>query len=368
SLDRAREMIGLEKIRARQKTGEPDGRLVGVGFSTFTEQTAHGTSVFAAWGLPLVPGYEQAMVKLTPSGTLEIRSGNKSFGQGLETTIAQIASEILDLPIDLIKVTMGDTGTTPYSTGAYASRGIVMAGGAVSKASEGLAERIKEHAAHLMQCSAGRIELKDGGAICDGASVSFKEIARAWYLRPDQLAGDVSTLGLEVTEGYKPDIDTGVFTYATHAALVAVDPSTGFVEILDYVIFEDCGRRVNPLIVEGQSYGGAAQGIGTALFEEALYNENGQPITSTFADYILPGPAELPRFRVDSMETDSPYTRHGIKGVGEGAAIAPAGAVINAINDALRPLDAELTEVPATPHKILSAILKTRDSAEGHLS
>ena len=359
----ARRMIGLEAVRARQSRPEPDGRLIGVGFSTFTEQTAHGTKVFGAWGLPLVPGYEQATVKLAPSGAVEVRSGNHSFGQGLETTLAQVASEQLGIGVDRIRVTMGDTGETPYSTGAYASRGMVMAGGAVSKAAESLAGRIRKHAAHLLQTGPDRISLAGGRAnAAGGASVSFEDVARAWYLRPDQLPDDVDTRGLEVTEGYKPEVDTGVFTYATHAAVVAVDPATGAVEILDYVLFEDCGRRVNPMILEGQSYGGAAQGIGTALFEESLYDENGQPLTSTFADYVVPGPVELPAMRIEHTESLSPYTRHGIKGIGEGAAIAPAGAVVNAINDALEPLNVEIDEIPATPRRILAAILEARAS------
>ena len=356
----------LGAVRACQGLPEPDGRLIGVGFSTFTEQTAHGTRVFGAWGLPLVPGYEQATVKLAPSGTVEVRSGNHSFGQGLETTLAQIASEQLGIGVDRIRVTMGDTGETPYSTGAYASRGMVMAGGAVSKAAESLAGRIRKHAAHLLQTGPDRVSLAGGRAnAAGGASVSFEDVARAWYLRPDQLPDDVDTQGLEVTEGYKPQVDTGVFTYATHAAVVAVDPATGAVEILDYVLFEDCGRRVNPMILEGQSYGGAAQGIGTALFEESLYDENGQPLTSTFADYVVPGPVELPPMRIEHVESPSPYTRHGIKGIGEGAAIAPAGAVVNAINDALSPLHVEIGEIPATPRRILAAILEAKASGTG---
>nr|WP_275982260.1 xanthine dehydrogenase family protein molybdopterin-binding subunit [Frigidibacter sp. ROC022] len=367
SVVQAARSIGLEEFRARQAAARAQGKYLGIGFSTFTEQSAHGTKVFAAWGLPLVPGYEQAMVKITPSGSIEVRSGNHSFGQGLETTIAQVASEWLTVDIDRIKVTMGDTGLTPYSTGAYASRGMVMAGGAVSKAAEELAGRVKTHAAHLLQCSPEDIRLADGNAYAGEAHVSFADIARSWYLRPDLLPDDVNTAGLEVTEGYKPEIDTGVFTYATHAAIVEVDTGTGKVAIQDYVIFEDCGRRVNPLILEGQAYGGAAQGIGTALFEEVLYDANGQPLTSTLADYILPGPAELPHFRLDHAETLSPYTRHGIKGVGEGAAIAPSGAIVNAINDALRPFEVELNQIPATPERILSALLATdpaREAAE----
>ena len=361
----ARRMIDLDAVRARQRAPEPDGRSIGIGFSTFTEQTAHGTRVFGAWGLPLVPGYEQAMVKLAPSGAVEVRSGNHSFGQGLETTLAQIASEQLGISVERIRVTMGDTGETPYSTGAYASRGMVMAGGAVSKAAESLAGRIRKHAAHLLQSTADRVSLSGGRAWVGEASASFEDVGRAWYLRPDQLPDDVDTQGLEVTEGYKPEVDTGVFTYATHAAVVAVDPATGAVEILDYVLFEDCGRRVNPMILEGQSHGGAAQGIGTALFEESLYDDNGQPLTSTFADYVLPGPVELPSMRIEHAESLSPYTRHGIKGIGEGAAIAPAGALVNAINDALRPLNVEINEVPATPRRILSAILEAKVADAG---
>ncbi|MYH58056.1 MAG: xanthine dehydrogenase family protein [Boseongicola sp. SB0675_bin_26] len=353
----AEKAIDLHGFRLRQKAAAAEGRFLGIGFSSFTEQSAHGTKVFSAWGLPLVPGYEQAMVKITPSGSVEVRSGNHSFGQGLETTLAQVASEWLTVDTDRITVTMGDTGVTPYSTGAYASRGMVMAGGAVSKAAEVLAKRVRTHAAHLLQCRPEDVRLDGGRAVHRGGSVSFAEIARAWYLRPDQLPDDVDTAGLEVTEGYRPDIDTGVFTYATHAAVVEVDVQTGLVNVEDYAIFEDCGTRVNPMVLEGQAYGGAAQGIGTALFEEVLYDCNGQPMTSTLADYVLPGPIELPRFQLRHKETLSPYTRHGIKGIGEGAAIAPGGAIVNAINDALRPLGAELTEIPATPEKVLAAVM-----------
>jgi carbon-monoxide dehydrogenase large subunit len=367
SVAEAEKAIDLKGFRVRQAAARQAGRHLGIGFSTFTEQSAHGTKVFAAWGLPLVPGYDQAMVKITPSGSVEVRSGNHSFGQGLETTLAQVASEWLTVDIDRISVVMGDTGVTPYSTGAYASRGMVMSGGAVSKAAEVLAGRVRRHAAHLLQCKPDEVRLAEGKAWCGEAHVSFEDIARAWYLRPDQLPDDVETAGLEVTEGYKPDIDTGVFTYATHAAIVEVDPDTGRVAIEDYFIFEDCGRRVNPLILEGQAYGGAAQGIGTALFEEVLYDANGQPLTSTLADYILPGPAELPHVRLGHAETLSPYTRHGIKGVGEGAAIAPAGAIVNAVNDALRPFGVELNSIPATPEKVLGALLQAgalREAAE----
>ncbi|WP_296583452.1 xanthine dehydrogenase family protein molybdopterin-binding subunit [Xanthobacter sp.] len=365
SLATAREMIGFDAIRARQQAGEKDGRRIGVGFSTYTEQSAHGTKVFASWGTPLVPGYEQATIRLNPDGSADVKAGIHTIGQGLETTLAQVASEILTLPIAQIRVTLGDTATTPFSTGAYASRGMVMAGGAVSKAAQKLAEKVKALAAHLMQCAADQVRFEGGVIHGPTGSVTFAEIARAWYRTPEVLPDGVDTGGLEVTEGYKPDVDTGLFSYATHAALVAVDVKTGATEILDYVVVEDCGRMVNPMIVEGQAYGGVAQGIGTALFEESTYDSEGQPLASTLVDYLLPGPTELPKVRIAHTETLSPFSAHGIKGVGEGGAIAPAGAIVNAINDALKGLGATLCEIPATPERVLAALSEARRTTSG---
>jgi carbon-monoxide dehydrogenase large subunit len=359
SLQQVGELIGLE--RWRSKAGpQADGRRIGIGFATYTEQSAHGTKVFAAWGLPLVPGYEQATVKLNADGTLEVRAGIHTIGQGLETTLAQVAHHIVPVAFDNIKVKLGDTATTPYSTGAYASRGIVMAGGAVSKAATELAGRIRAIAAHLLQARVEDVEFRDGAIFAGDASLSFADIGKAWYLRPETLPEGVDTHGLEVTEGYKPKVDTGLFSYASHAAVVAVDPDTGLVEILDYAIVEDCGQMVNPMIVEGQTFGGCAQGIGTALFEESTYDDAGQPLASTLIDYLLPGPTEIPHMRIGHTQTLSPYSAHGIKGVGEGGAIAPAAAIVNAINDALRGLNAEIGAIPATPERILAAIAAGR--------
>ncbi len=355
SLREARTMVGLDAFRAKPGR-DPLGRYLGIGFATYTEQSAHGTKVFAAWGLPLVPGYDQAHVKLTPDGGLDVKAGIHTIGQGLETTLAQIAHEMTGVPFDDIRVTLGDTATTPFSTGAYASRGIVMAGGAVGRAAEVVAERIKAIAAHLLQADPGDVTMRDGHIHAGAASLDFADVGRAWYLRPDQLPDGVCTGGLEVTEGYKPTTDQGVFSYATHAAKVAVDAETGHVEILDYCIVEDCGRMVNPMIVEGQTYGGAAQGVGTALFEESRYDDQGQPLASTLIDYLLPGPTEIPPFRIRHSETLSPHTMRGIKGVGEGGAIAPAGAIVNAINDALVPLGARVNDIPASPDRVVAAI------------
>ncbi|MDR5782300.1 xanthine dehydrogenase family protein molybdopterin-binding subunit [Caballeronia sp. LZ065] len=360
SLRRAVEQLDVPKWRARQKAGEKDGRLVGVGFATFTEQSAHGTAVFASWGLPVVPGYDLATVRITADGGLEVRAGIHSHGQGMETTLAQIASEVLGVTLQKIKVVHGDTALTPYSTGTYASRSIVMAGGAVAATCRELVPRLLFIGAHLLGEPQEAVRFEQGEVIGAQGRVSIGEIAAAWYLRPERLPAGVNLAGLEATQGYKPKVDTGAFSYATHAAAVAVDPKTGDVEILDYVIVEDCGRMINPMVVEGQTIGGTAQGIGTAFYEETLYDDNAQPLTSTLADYMLPGPTELPPLRIIHMETPSPYTEFGAKGVGEGGAIAPPAALFNAVNDALTPLGATVSETPLTPRRLLSAIEAAR--------
>jgi carbon-monoxide dehydrogenase large subunit len=356
SLDTVRQVIDLDMWRARQIRGEPDGRRIGIGFASYCEQSAHGTSVFAAWGLPLIPGYDQATVRVVADGSLEVRAGVHSHGQGMETTLAQIAHEVLGTDIANIRVILGDTGTTPFSTGTYASRSIVMTGGAVARSCEALIPRLLAIGAHLMQCAGNTVQYMPGRVVGPQSSVTVREIAQAWYRQPQLLPPDVDVNGLEATIGYKPQVDTGAFSYASHAAVVAVDVDMGSVEILDYVIAEDCGRMVNPMVVDGQTMGGAAQGIGTALFEESPYDVNGQPLASTFMDYLLPGATEVPKFRIHHTETLSPYTAFGIKGMGEGGAIAPPAVLFNAVNDALRGLNVEVSETPLTPRRLLAAI------------
>jgi carbon-monoxide dehydrogenase large subunit len=356
SLRRAVEAIDVAGVRERQKQGEPDGRHIGVGISIYCEQAAHGTSVYAGWGIPMVPGYEQATARVTPDGGLELRVGIQSHGQGLETTLAQVANEILGVNVDRIKVVHGDTEYTPYSTGTWGSRCMVMAGGAVAKASAEIAERVRVIGANLLQADPADVTLKDGQVVGPNAAVSIAEIARTWYLRPQDLPYGVHTGGLEATVGYRPERDSGTFSYATHAVVVAIDPEIGDVEILDYVIVEDGGKLINPMVVDGQIYGGLAQGIGTALYEEMPFDASGQPLASTFGDYLLPGPTEVPAPRLDHMETLSPYTVFGQKGLGEGGAIAPPAAIANAVNDALRGMAAEITRSPITPRRVLEAI------------
>jgi len=356
ALRRAVAAIDLEGVRERQRRGEADGRRVGVGLAVFCEQAAHGTSVYAGWGIPMVPGFEQAGARITPDGGLELRVGVHSHGQGLETTLAQVAGEILGIAPERVSLVHGDTEYTPYSTGTWGSRAMVMAGGAVATACDALAGRLARIGARMLQVAEAAVVVRDGEVVGPAGSVSIADVARTWYLRPQDLPGDVHPAGLEVTAGYKPGRDSGTFSYAAHAAVVAVDAEIGTVEILDYVVVEDGGVLVNPMIVDGQVLGGAAQGIGTALYEEMRFDASGQPLASTFMDYVMPGATEVPDIRIEHMETPSPYTRFGVKGIGEGGAIGPPAAIANAVNDALAPLGVEITVSPITPEHLLAAL------------
>ena len=351
-LRRAVEAIDIERVRTRQQQGEPDGRLIGVGLASLSEQTAHGTT---ADGNKRAL-HELAMARLTPDGNLELRGGVHTHGQGLETTLSQIAHQVLGIDPEHVRVVHGDTALTPYSTGTWGSRCIVWAGGAAASACGEIATRVSRIGARLLQTDEDSVALVDGAVVGPSGSVSLAEIASSYYLRPADLPDDIDSRGLEATEGYAPNVRTGVHTGATHAAVIAVDPGTGIVEILDYVVAEDAGTLINPMIVDGQIIGGTAQGVGSALYEEAQFSMDGQPLNSTLADYLLPGPSEMPNVRLLHMETPSPYTTFGQKGVGEGGAIGPGAAIANAINDALRPLGAEVCEIPVTPRRVLKAI------------
>ena len=238
---------------------------------------------------------------------------------------------------------------------------MVHGGGAVARASRILAQRAANIGAWLLQTDVANVRVADGKVFAGNSSVSLREVARAWYLQPQTLPADVDTGGLDVTAGYRADRDSGTFTYATHAAVVAVDPATGVIEIRDYIVVEDGGTLVNPMIVDGQIRGGTAQGIGTCLYEAVPFDAQGQPLASTMLDYILPGATEVPDIRVDHMRSPSPYTEFGMKGLGEGGAVGPPAAIVSAVNDALRPLKVEVYDLPLTPERILAAI----DSATG---
>ncbi len=364
AMDRAVAALDWPAWRARQRAAHAtsDGRAatrrIGLGLAVFCEQGAHGTSVYHGWGIPMVPGYEQCAARFTPDGVLELRLGAHSHGQGMETSMAQVAHSVLGIPLAQVRLVHGDTAQSPYSTGTWGSRCAVMSGGAVGTAAKALAERMRAMAAVLLEAPADTLRLQDGSfCTADGASaLTLAEVARTWYRAPQKIPPGIDPGGLEIVVGYKTQPDTGTFSYACHACAVEVDTATGQVRLLDYAICEDGGVLLNPLIVEGQLIGGLAQGIGTALYEEMPFDAEGQPLASTLADYLLPGAGEMPPLKVSHMETPSPHSLFGQKGIGEGGAIAPPAAIVNAVNDALFALGAELTECPASPERVLAAL------------
>ncbi len=192
-------------------------------------------------------------------------------------------------------------------------------------------------------------------------SVAFSEIGRAWYHHPEDLPADMDPGGLSVTAGHKPH-DPGVFAYSAHAAVVAIDPEIGSVEVFDYAIVADCGIQVNPLLVEGQIIGGFSNGLGNALYEESTYDDMGQPTATTLADYIAPTAPSMPDVKLEFLETPSPFALFGIKGIGENGAIGPPASIVNAINDALRPLGASVSETPVTARRVREAISRARSA------
>jgi carbon-monoxide dehydrogenase large subunit len=364
SLEAARDTIGLPAIRNRQAAGEPDGRRIGVGFAFYTEQSGHGTAEFMKRKFRVIPGYESANVRMLPDGGVIIHVGVQNHGQGHETSLAQIAAHELGIDPQRISLRYGDTAVGPYGFGTFASRSIVFAGGAVGKASRALAEKIRRIGAHLLQADLAQTRIEDGMVHGPSSKISVAEIAYAANARPDQLPAGMDPL-LEAVATYEPTDSGGVFAYGAHAVVVAVDPENGVTELLDYVVSEDCGTMINPMIVDGQVQGGIAQGIGTALYEEIPYDEQGQPLATTFADYMMPCAPEVPLIRIIHLVHPAATTEYGVKGLGEGGAIAPPAAIANAIADAFRDIGASFNETPLTPRRVSEAIVCARQMKAG---
>lgn len=361
ALKRAAALIDMPAVRARQQKAEADGRLIGIGFASFYEQTAYGTGPFgySLWGIELVPGMEPAVARLTGDGELILEVGSHSHGQGHETAFAQVAHEVLGIHPSKVSVRFGDTATSPAGTGTYASRSMVTTGGAVAEACRNLTAPIIKIGAHLLQCKEADARIEGGRVQGPRGAVEFSEIGRAWYHHPEELPPDMAPEGLTASAGHKPH-DPGAFAYSAHAAVVAVDPEIGSVEVLDYAVVADCGTRVNPLLVEGQVIGGLSNGLGNALYEESTYDELGQPTATTLADYTAPTAPSMPDVKLEFMETPSPFAMFGMKGVGENGAIGPPAAILNAVNDALRPLGAAVFETPVTARRVRDAVARAK--------
>jgi aerobic carbon-monoxide dehydrogenase large subunit len=355
ALDTARDMIDLAAVRKRQAAGESDGRKIGVGFAFYTEQSGHGTAEWMKRKFRVVPGYESATARMLPDGSVLLYVGVQNHGQGHETTLAQIAAHELTIDPEHISVRYGDTAVGPYGFGTFASRSIVFAGGAVARSCRTLTDKIRRIGAHLLQTDVANTRLEAGAVHGPSGKVSVAEIAFTANVRPERLPVGMDPL-LEATQTYEPKDSSGVFAYGAHAVVVAVEPDTGVIELLDYVVAEDCGTMINPMIVDGQVQGGIAQGIGTALYEEIPFDETGQPLATTFADYMVPCAPEIPDVRLAHLVTPALATEYGVKGLGEGGAIAPPAVIANAVADAFRDIGATFNATPLTPRRVSEAV------------
>ncbi|PYM47713.1 MAG: dehydrogenase [Candidatus Rokuibacteriota bacterium] len=362
SLERARDVVAYEHVRAAQRDPRRAGRYVGVGVACYVELTGVGSAIPASPGAAINTGTEGATVRVDPSGTVTASFGLACQGQGHETTLAQVVAAELGARLEDVRVVSGDTAAGPAGTGTYASRSAVIGGGAAILAARALREKALAIGAHLLEVSADDLTLADSRATVRGApdrALSLREIARAAYAGAKRLPAGMEP-GLEATRFYDPYFGTA--SNATHIAVVEVDPETCGVVVRRFVVVEDCGRIINPLIVEGQAIGGVAQGVGAALLEEIVYDGDGQLLTGSLMDYLVPTAAELPPVEVVHLERPSPTTLGGFKGVGEGGTIGAPAAVANAIADALKPLGIELSELPVTPDRLFRLLSRPRQA------
>jgi aerobic carbon-monoxide dehydrogenase large subunit len=304
--------------------------------------------------MEITPGWETVELAMDPSGFVEARIGSSPHGQGLRTTLSQIIADEIGLVPDRIRVVHGDTDRTPYGFGTFASRSLVIGGGAALLAARKLRAKLIKIAGHLLEASAGDIVLEDGVAKVAGTdrALPVATLARTAYHEIHRLSGDIEP-GLTESGTYDP---SGTFSNACHAAIVEVDVETGAVVIEKFVVAEDAGRLINPMIADGQICGGVAQGIANALFEEIVYDETGNILTTSLADYLPPTAREIPPIEIHHLETLTEASITKAKGLGEGGAIGAPAAIVNAINDALSPFGVSIDEFPATPQRIRAAL------------
>jgi len=354
TMEAAVEAANAIAFRARQAQARREGRYLGLGLATFSERTGYGTPAFAARGMEVTPGWETVEIAMDPSGFVEARIGASPHGQGLRTTLAQIIADEIGTSPDRIKVVHGDTDRTPYGWGTFASRSLVIAGGASLLAARKVRAKLKKMAGILLEASADDIVIEGGMARVAGTDrvIALETLARAAYHQAHRLKGEI-TPGIAESATYDPP---GTFSNACHLAIVEVDIETGSVEIERFIVAEDAGRLINPTIVDGQIHGGVTQGIANALLEEIIYDETGNILTATFADFLPPTVAETPAIEIRHFETLTDASVTKAKGLGEGGAIGAPVAVVNAINDALAPFGVSIDEFPATPQRIRAAL------------
>jgi carbon-monoxide dehydrogenase large subunit len=358
TLDKLLGHVSLEEFRREQAELRERGTYRGIGFSTYVEIC--GLAPSRAVG-PQTLGlqaafYESAVVRVHPSGAVTVFSGASPHGQGLDTSMAQIVADKLGVTPEQVEVVHGDTSTGPWGWGTYGSRSLSVGGEAVARAADKVHDKAKRICAAMLEAAPEDIELSGDRFQVRGSpdkAMTMAEIAGAAYIPPQELPTDIEP-GLEEISFYDPE--NFVWPFGAHACIVEVDAETGKVDVIRYVAVDDCGRAINPKLIEGQVHGGVAHGLAQALFEQLVYDEEGQLVTGSFVDYAMPTSSDLPSFETDRQETPSPVNSLGVKGVGEAGTIASSPTVVNAVIDALRPLGVDFINMPLTPMRVWQAI------------
>jgi len=344
-------MLDYEAFRREQAEARAAGRYLGVGTCSFVEPTTPGYGVY---------GTEGATIRIEPSGTVNVYVAGGSTGNSIETTVVQLVADALSVDIDDVATIQGDTAVTPFGAGACGSRSASMTAGAVAETAAVLRDRILAIAAHRLEVAVEDLELAGGRVSVRGTpsvGVTYAELARIAYLSPYELPPGTPA-GLEASGRYTA-ASPQIWTNATHVCTCEVDVATGHVKLLRYIVAEDCGPMINPAVVEGQIDGGTVQGIGGVLYEHLVYDDHGNPLTTTFMDYLLPTAAEVPMIEHGHLETPGPGPG-GYKGVGEGGAIGAPPAVVNAVADALAPFGVTITDQPLSPSRIVALLRDAR--------
>ncbi|MEA2377512.1 MAG: aerobic carbon-monoxide dehydrogenase large subunit [Thermoleophilaceae bacterium] len=365
SLDRLLEHFDLDEFRSEQASLREQGIYRGVGFSTWVEVCGLAPSrAVGPQGVGLQAAfYESANVRVTPTGSAIVYSGVSPHGQGIDTSFAQIAGDILGIDPQNVEILHGDTDQGAWGWDTYGSRSLSVGGEALARAARKVQEKAKRICAALLEAAPEDIELEDGKYHVKGypeKSMTMAEISGAAHIPPNELPADIEP-GLEESSFYDPE--NFVFPFGAHACVVDIDAETGKVTVVRYVAVDDCGPAINPMLVDGQVHGGITHAIGQALYEQIHYDDAGQLVTSTFVDYALPTAAEIPKFETDRTETPSPTNSLGVKGIGEAGTIAATPAVASAVLDALQPLGVESLDMPFTPLRVYEAIQAAQGGA-----
>lgn len=356
TLSLAQQIISDEIEVIKNNVESQNTELIGLGFSVFGERTGYGTSAFAARGMQITPGYETCDLSMDPSGNIIAKVGVCSHGQGIATTLSQIIADNLGLEIEQVSIVQGDTDNTPYGWGTFASRSVVISGGACQISAQKLAEKLKKIASFYLQCEADELILQNGSVVNKKtkSNLSLRTISRKFYHSNHEIK-DIAGSELRASSTYDPD---GTFSNACHVAKVKIDTLTGNVSVEKYFVIEDAGKLINPKIVDGQIVGGVVQGMGNTLYEEIKYDSNGTILTTNFADFKIPTMHESPKVEIKHLETITENSETGAKGLGEGGLIGAPGAILNAINNALEQFGEELNFFPVHPNDIREVLRK----------